>query len=202
MNRDNLPETANQQDAGLVRRGLLLLGLMTALAVVVVMIIVQRPTPPDFSTGEATPFVLPVAAPVGFPGALPWAGIAVLGDHLPSEPGWEIRYNAALALARRGSPHTPWITIREMLDVERQRRNFPGKLSAGKIRSDDESALRTVHATLGVVADWHKKQGDAAKVAIASELELVYAEVDRLAESDNTQIRVLADRTRQTFFRK
>jgi hypothetical protein len=112
-----------------------------------------------------------------------------------------VRYNAAHSLARRGSTNTPWSTIHEMLDQDQQRRNFSAKVSAGKIIADEESALRTVFTTLGVIADWHKKQVPAGDVSLPPELQLVYARVDRLAQSDITQIRVQADRTRQTFFR-
>ena len=34
----------------------------------------------------------------------------------PSTPGWEVRYNAATTLARRGSAAVPWALLREMLD--------------------------------------------------------------------------------------
>jgi hypothetical protein len=201
MNRDVLPQPTTEPDRGLVQRGLVLLALIAALAVVVIMIVVQRPAAPGKSAA-AEPLVLPVlSAGAGFPAALPWRDVIALGEQLPSATGWQIRYNAALALARRGSQHTPWTTIREMLDEERQRRNFRAKIAGATILPDEEAALRTVHATLAAVADWHKKQ-DAAKAQISSELQLVYAEVDRLAENDNTPIRVQADRTRQTFFRK
>jgi hypothetical protein len=190
-----------QPDAGLARRGLLLLALMAALAVIVVLIIVQRPSAP---TGAAArDFVLPLAATTSaYPGGLPWPQLAALAEQLPSPPGWEVRYNAAHSLARRGSKNTPWATIREMLDQDQQRRNFPAKLSGGQIIADEESALRTVFTTLGVIAEWHKKQVPAAGSSLPHDLQLVYAQVDRLAESDVTQIRVQADRTRQTFFRK
>jgi hypothetical protein len=123
-----------------------------------------------------------------------------VGELPPSAPGWEIRYNAALALARRGSKDTPWPIIHEMLDEGRQLRNFQVKLQSGSVVPDAEAALRTVYNTLGAVGDWHKKQ-DAAKLTVPPELKLVYDDVDRLAASSNTQIRVQADRVRQMFVR-
>lgn len=200
MNREVLPQPTTEPDRGLVQRGLVLLGLLAALAVVVVMIIVQRPSAPDRSSASE-PLVLPVISGAsGFPAAVPWHDLAALGEQLPSPTGWEIRYNAALALARRGSKHTPWPTIREMLDPERQRHNFRARVAGATILADEEAALRTVHATLAAIAEWHKKQ-DGPKADISSDLQLIYADVDRLAESDNTPIRVQADRTRQVFFR-
>jgi hypothetical protein len=167
---------ATTQDTGLARRGLLLLGLMTGLAAVVVLIILQRPQSPATSGAPPDPALE------------------------PSAPGWEIRYNAALALARRGSPSTPWPIIREMLDEQQQRRNFQVTLQSGKVVPDEEAALRTVYNTIGALGEWHKKQ-DAAKVTVSAELRSVYAQVDRLAEHSNTQIRVHADRVRQNFVR-
>jgi hypothetical protein len=205
MNRDVLSKPTTEPDRGLVQRGLVLLALMATLAGVVIMIVVQRPSAPAKSAA-VEPLVVPlVSVGTGFPAALPWRDVVALGGQLPSATGWEIRYNAALALARRGSQHTPWTTIREMLDQERQLHNFPAKLAGATILPDEEAALRTLHATLTAIADWHKKQAAAkaaAKAAVPSELQLVYADVDRLAQSDNTPIRVQADRTRQLFFRK
>jgi hypothetical protein len=201
MNRDELLQSTPESDRGLVQRGLVLLALLAALAGVVVMILVQRPTTP-VSDSAVQPLILPIVnGAAGFPAALPWRDVAALGEQLPSPTGWEIRYNAALALARRGSKHTPWPTIREMLDEDRQRHNFRAKLAGTTIVADEEAALRTVHATLAAITEWHKKQ-DGVKADVSSELQLVYADVDRLAESDNTPIRVQADRARQFFRQK
>lgn len=190
------------QDSGLVQRGLLLLGGMAALVVVVLLIALRGPESPSANAPQRTPLLVPVcisAAP--FPATLGWPLLAPLGEQLPSAPGWEIRYNAAAALARRGSPKTPWPVIREMLDPQQQRRNFV-TLKSGQIIPHEEDALRTVHSALAAIADWHKKQDRAESPAIPADLQLVYAQVDRLVETGNTMLRVQADRTRQTFFRK
>jgi hypothetical protein len=164
-----------QQDAGLVQRGLLLLGGMIALVVVVLLIALRNPD------GSPKP-----EAPAGDPGA-------------PSAPGWEIRYNAAVTLARRGSARTPWPLIREMLDENQQRRNFRVPLKDGKEGVDEESATRAVQNTLAAVGEWHRKQDRAAPPTVSDDLRAVYEQVDRLAEGPNTMLRVQADRVRQTF---
>lgn len=171
-----MPAT-QQQDAGLVQRGLLLLGGMTALVVVVLLVALRRP---ESSTTPASP----------------------AKDVEPSAPGWEIRYNAALALARRGSPDTPWSTIREMLDEDRQRRNFEVTLKNGQIVPDVEDAQNTVRSALTAVAQWHEKQNHAVPPSPSAELQLVYDQIDRLAQDPNAPLRVHADRTRQKINRQ
>jgi len=188
-------------DAGLVRRGLFLLGLLLTVAVVVVLIIVQRPSPPTKTAGAD--FALPLALPpAGYPAGIPWAALATLQDSLPSTPGWQVRYQATLALARRGSPRTPWPVFREMLDYERQLRNFPAKLHAGKIIPDDAMATHRVHNALGVLAEWHKLQNTSRMGMLPAGLQAIYEDVDRLAAGSHTMLKVQADRVRQTFFRE
>ena len=50
----------------------------------------------------------------------------------PSKAGWEVRYNATVALARRGSDKIKdeqvWENLLEMLDEEQQLRNFHREL--------------------------------------------------------------------------
>ena len=162
-----------------MQRGLLLLGGMTALVVVVLLIVFRGPDTPSRDAPRPE-----------------------LVDQAPSAPGWEIRYNAAAALARRGSAKTPWPVIREMLDENRQLRNFRVTLKNGQEAPNEEEAQRTVRNALAAVAEWHKKQDRAAPPAVSADLQLVYDQVDRLAQDNNTVLRVQADRTRQTFFRK
>ena len=192
-----------QQDTGLVQRGLLLLGAMTALVVVVLVIVLRRPEAPRPQLSAGTDVLIPAFLPLAaFPAAPDWPALVQLGQQLPSAPGWEIRYNAAVTLARRGSPSTPWPLIREMLDETQQRRNFRVQLKDGKTGVDEESAIRTVQNTLAAVAEWHRKQDGAARPSISADLQHVYDQVDRLAQGTNNLLRVQADRVRQTFFRK
>src|SRR6516225_7201222 len=89
----------NDPDAGLVKRGFVLLGVMVLLGATVLFIIYQGPrggTPIEPTRVEDVP---------------------------PSSPGWEIRVNAAAALARRGSDQVSWSVFREMVDLPRMTAN-------------------------------------------------------------------------------
>jgi len=81
----------------------------------------------------------------------------------PKSPaGWEVRYNAALALARRGSPHVTdvevWDSLLEMLDEDQQLKNIPTKLVDGREVPDETDARTTVIGALQAVQDLHRKQ--------------------------------------------
>ena len=94
----------------------------------------------------------------------------------------------------------PWALIHEMLDEERQRRNFRVKLKSGQEVADEEDAGRTVANALAAVAQWHKKQ-PAAQGTVPPDLQRVYEQIDRLAQHGSTPLRVQADRVRQSFQR-
>lgn len=74
-----------------------------------------------------------------------------------SGPGWEIRYNAALALARRGSDQTPLDLLAEMLDEDQQRRNARLKLNQADV-PDEAAARTTVLGALDAVVALHRQQ--------------------------------------------
>ncbi len=192
--------TVQQQDAGLVQRGLLLLGGMTALVIVVLLIVFRNPETPTRSAARNDVLVPMFVAPAPFPAAVNWPWFVQLDDQLPSAPGWEGRDNAAVTLARRGSPNTPWPVVLEMLDEDRQLRNYRVTLKNGQVAVNEEDATRTVVNALAAIAEWHKKQDRAA--AVSADLQLVYDQVDRLAQGNHTLLRVHADRVRQTFLRK
>jgi hypothetical protein len=157
-------------DSGFVFRGFLLLGGMTILVLIVLAILFWKPPTP------------PPAIPTDLPAD-------------PSAPGWQVRYNAAIALARRGSASTPWPLLREMLDDKLQLRNFTDPEAGAKKGEPDEAAARsTVLETLKAVAEWHRKQSGA--IAVTPEMRGVYAQIDRLAEMPTYKDE--AERTRQT----
>jgi hypothetical protein len=162
------------EDTGLAKRGLLLLGAMTAIVTVVLVILFNRGGP------EAP------AVPDG-------------GD--PSAVGWEIRYNAAVALARRGSDNVPWPLFREMLDEKQQMRNFRVELEGGQVAVDEVAARTALISALRALGDWHVKQRAANKTAAPAGLRPVYEQVDRLAESPVAELKKEAERARGTFFR-
>jgi hypothetical protein len=164
------PVSTPPDDSGFVRRGFLMLAGMTILVGVVLTILLWKPTPP------------PIALPTDLPAE-------------PSARGWQVRYNAAIALARRGSSKTSWPILREMLDESQQLRNFTDpEAGARKTEPDVAAARSTVLEALKAVADWHRKQSGA--IAVTPEMRSVYAQVDRLAEKPAYKDE--AERTRQT----
>jgi hypothetical protein len=196
-----MPSTAQSQDSGLVQRGLLLLCGMAALAVIVLLIALRQPESAPQSEPKRT-LVLPLFNPAaGFPATADWAALVQVGQDLPSAPGWEIRYNAAAALARRGSSKTPWPIIREMLDLDRQRRNFRVTLQKGEEVANAEEAQRTVQSALAAVDQWHKKQDAAALASIPHDLQQVYDQIARLGQGPDIVLRVHAERVRQAIAR-
>src|SRR5437764_13787265 len=81
-------------DSGLMRRGLLLLGLMAVLAGVVLYIVLRRPqgeVPPERLHPEWLA-LLATAPQAGLPATIAWTGLPQLETALPSAAGWEIRY--------------------------------------------------------------------------------------------------------------
>ena len=189
------------QDSGLVKRGFFLLALMVGLVAVVLVILFQRP-------GAATPHTLQrpellaaslVRFDVTFPGSIGWSTIAQLGEAFPSAEGWRIRYNAATTLARRGSDQVPWPIFLEMLDEDRQMRNFRAQLQDGSAVPDEAAARLTVVTALKAIGQWHKKQANGNKEK-SPELAHVYAAVDKLASSPIMEVKMQAENTKQTFF--
>ena len=72
--------------------------------------------------------------------------VVVTGPKSPA--GWEVRYNATVALARRGSDKVKdegvWDNLTEMLDEGQQLRNFRREAADGKEVSEAGSAHLTV----------------------------------------------------------
>jgi len=189
---------------GLMRRGFLLLGLMALLTGVVLYIALRRPRQ-ELPVDQLRPeWLAPLAVTpqAGFPAALAWASFPQLGTALPSARGWEIRYNAVVALARRGSPALPLSLMREMLDEDQQMRNFRATLADGRDVADETAARRTVLSALKALAQWHTHA--AAVQSVGSDnpaLVQVYQAVDRLTHSPNLVVRTEAGKTRQAFKR-
>jgi hypothetical protein len=190
------------QDSGLIQRGLVLLALMCILVVVVLSIMFQRPvqaTPAD--DGRPELLVAGLAVPGGsFPATIAWPALYQLGQQLPSAIGWEVRYNAAWALARRGSERVPWKLFREMLDEKRQMRNFRAPLEDGRTVPDEAKARETLLSALRALADWHARQKDAQPPP-DEDRNAVYAMVDQLAASPIAQLKIEAEKARGGFIR-
>ena len=163
------PPITPLEDTGFVKRGFLLLGGMTVLVLTVLAIILYRP--------PQTPPMMPSDLPP------------------ESAPGWQIRYNATVALARRGSDQVPWKVVREMLSEKQQFKNFPVLLHDGREVPDEAAARATVVTGLKAVAEWHRKHA-GNKPVMTPALQDVYAAVDQLAESPIAELKIQAERTR------
>jgi hypothetical protein len=196
---------AQDEDRGLVYRGLFLVAGIGLLVVTVLAIILWRPQTSEIK-GPAVPpeqRIPLVAVPsIGdYPANVPWLALADLSENLPSGPGWEIRYNAAATLARRGDDEVPWHRIREMLDEKQQMRNNLVRHPDGHAVYDEAAAHATMVTAMRALATWHEKQKAANKTSAPSELREIYAMVDRLADSPYVQLKVQAEKTRGVFFR-
>lgn len=188
-------------DSGLMRRGLVLLALMTALAGVVLFVALRRPAreAPREQPRPEWVAMLGVAPPAAFPTSVPWGAMPELATALPSAPGWQIRYNAVRTLALRGSPHLSLDILREMLDEERQMRNWRAVLTDGRQVPDEDAAHQMVVIALKALTRWHQ-HADAVHVTEQSNptgLKQVYQAVDRLTQSANLVVRTEAEKTRQ-----
>jgi hypothetical protein len=188
-----------QQDSGLWKRGLVLLALLGALAGLVLFTILRpgEPEVPDEPL-RPEPVVLLVGSPAaGLAGGLSWGALYQLGEFLPSARGWEIRYNATLALAYRGDPEVRLDVLREMLDEQRQLRNFRTALKDGRDVPDEVAARRTVLNALKAVRDWHKDPKAVRAVGKDNpQLQRLYAAIDKLVDNPNRVLSAEAQETR------
>jgi hypothetical protein len=101
----------------------------------------------------------------------------------PSNPGWKIRYNATIALARRGNPDTSVDLLKEMLDVDKQRANFSVKQEDEKVVVDEQQVDSMLAATLDAVELFLDKRKDPK-----ADADLKPA-VEKLTENQNPAVR-------------
>jgi hypothetical protein len=131
----------------------------------------------------------------------------VARDAPKSDPGWEIRYDATLALARRGSERVKdekrLEAFREMLDEQRQLRNFT--LFPGERQRPDEpprktavtdaaGAYNTIITALKVMAELHRKRPDLNLCVLDP---AINEAMEKLAHSSNPAVSAEVERTRQ-----
>ena len=111
----------------------------------------------------------------------------------PSAPGWEVRYNATLALVRRGSDRVKdeqvWENLNEMLDEEQQLRNFRIKNKDGSEVSDEPAARMTVISALQAIDELQKRRPEM-------DLSGLKPAIEKLTSSDNVAVRTEATRTK------
>jgi hypothetical protein len=110
-------------------------------------------------------------------------------------PGLKIRYNATLALARRGSNKVRLGVLREMLDESQQRENFRLKRKNGEDVPDEATSNLIVVTALRAVSEMHSKVPDR-------NLSELYPAVDELAKSTNVALRSEAEKTLGALGRK
>jgi hypothetical protein len=106
-------------------------------------------------------------------------------------PGLRIRYNAAVALARRGSNKTPVDLLGEMLDESQQLdQNRLRFRKDGRETADEATAYDVVNTALEAVAELHRKNANVNLTALDTA-------IDKLKDhSPNQAVRKEAERTR------
>jgi len=108
-----------------------------------------------------------------------------------STPGWEVRYNAAIALARRGSPsvfdNRVKESILEMLDEDQQMRNFRETID-GKEITDAGKAQLTVITAVQALADLHSRKPEV-------DLSPFKPAIDKLVNSPSLAVSTEAKKT-------
>jgi hypothetical protein len=184
------------QNSGLVYRGLLLLGMMLVLVTLVLFVVFRRTETPTLQSTHDGGLVMSALPTPGltFPGPINWGALAKLSEKLPASPGWNVRYTATLALARRGSDQVPFDVLAQMLDEDLQMRNWLAHTEDGKVFVDEQSARRTVHNGLRGVVQWHEHKEVVDKVGKDNPgLWRVYAAVDKLTLSHDSALQQEAE---------
>ncbi|MGF1582232.1 MAG: hypothetical protein ACFCD0_23150 [Gemmataceae bacterium] len=194
-----------KDETGLVTRGILLFVGVAIIAVVALWFalpVFQGTGPKEEEPIPAHPTVSVLVVPQGpFPANVPWAALYAVqnDDNLPSLPGFQIRYNAVIALLRRGSTKNQSHTLAilcEILSEKKQMVNFRIETKEGGSVADVGAARRTVLNGLKAFLQWHQKvksskrfQPDAADVIRVREA------VERLKESSNQALQEQAEAT-------
>lgn len=116
------------------------------------------------------------------------------GHGAPSEEssvrGREIRYQAAEALARRGSPKASAIVpiLTEMLDEDLQARTFQTRLKNGRLVADGTMVRSVLTGALKSIAELKSRDPNV-------DLSPLVPTLEKLAKSDNPVLRTEAERT-------
>jgi hypothetical protein len=106
-------------------------------------------------------------------------------------PGSRIRYNAAVALARRGSVRAPIDLLREMLDESEQLDQHRIRYKKdGREAADEPTAYEVVQTALRAITELHRKNPAVNLAALDSA-------IDKLKDSANPAVRKEAERTRE-----
>jgi hypothetical protein len=115
----------------------------------------------------------------------------------PNVPGREVRYNAVLALAHRGSPRIKeegvWDVLLEMLDEDQQLQNYTPRTGNSRGVADETAARTTVISGLEAVQELHRKLPQL-------ELSGLREPIEKLSHSSNATVSVQARRTLEALF--
>lgn len=103
-------------------------------------------------------------------------------------PGLEIRYNATVALARRGSKQLRLDVLKDMLTEELQRDNFRIRRKNGQEVPDEATARTALTTALQAVVELQRKRPE-------TDLAELHPAIARLAESSSQALKVEAERT-------
>ncbi len=133
-----------------------------------------------------------IAAQVWFQRGKSAAGSVSSSSASRSSAGWEIRYNATLGLARRGSALVKdrLSVLAEMLDEQQQRQNFRGKGKNGADVPNEGEVFQTLSSTLKAVTELHHRRPDL-------DLSELYPAVRKLTEAGNPALRGEALRAKE-----
>jgi hypothetical protein len=107
-----------------------------------------------------------------------------------SGSGWETRYQAVTALARRGSDLVAQrlSVLAEMLDEDQQLRNYRVILKDGRDAPNEAEVIERLIYRLRAVAELHQKRPDI-------DLSSLHPAIRKLAESPNAALNTAARRT-------
>jgi hypothetical protein len=118
-----------------------------------------------------------------------YVGAKHLDRQFLKEPGLGVRYNAAVALARRGSDRVPVALLGEMLDESRQKEIHRIRYyKDGREAADEASAAATVQTALQAVAELHRKNPRVNLTPLDTAIE-------KLKQSAHPGLRKEAERT-------
>jgi hypothetical protein len=148
-------------------------------------------TPEENARIEATLLKLAHDPGRGEEEAEKWAEADPSADKvLCRNPGLDVRINATIALARRGSPKTPVGNLGDMLDADTLRRAFILKRRDGGEQPHETKVAKVIEDTLKAVEKLLEQQPDY-------DLSPLRQTIDRLAGSDKKEIREEAIKVKQ-----
>jgi hypothetical protein len=105
--------------------------------------------------------------------------------------GWDIRYTAVIALARRGSDRIKdhLDTLADMLDEPQQRANCTSRSAGGQDSVDEALVTGIITGALKAVTELHRRRPEM-------DLSTLGPAIDKLTESNNPVLRTEAAKTK------